>query len=149
MRRSNSCSGSALIEFAASLIVLSGMFTGIFQVGFTFFTYNSLVNAVSSGARYASLQTPGSNAIDPEFSKRVRNMVVYGDPFPPDGAKPVVSGLTTEHVGITLGPATATVSVRDFQIDALFSKMRLDGRPTVTFPVRGTGIQQNDIGGVK
>jgi TadE-like protein len=135
MKRRDPRRGSALIEFAFSLMILSAMFTGIFQVGFTFYSYNSLVNAVAAGARYASLQPAGST--DPEFAKSVRNMVVYGDPVPVPGAKPVVSGLTPENVTLILGKTTATVTIRDFEIDNLFSKVKLDGRPIVTFPIRG------------
>lgn len=126
--------GTALIEFAAALILLSGMFTGIFQVGYTFFTYTTLVNAVRAGARYASLQAPNSNVADPEFAKSVVNMVVYGDPRPAPSATPVVKGLAPDNVELTLGTSTATVSVRGFAIDALFTKVSLAGRPTVTFP---------------
>jgi Flp pilus assembly protein TadG len=133
-------SGSALIEFAFSLMMLSAMFTGIFQVGFTFYSYNAVVNAVSAGSRYASLQPAGS--ADPEFAKSVRNMVVYGDPAPAEGAKPIVRGLTPEHVTLILTPTTATVAIRDFEIDALFSKVKLDGRPTVTFPIRGQAVKE-------
>jgi len=139
MRAKNSRTGSALIEFAAALILLSGMFTGIFQVGYTFFTYSTLVNAVRAGARYASLQAPNSNVADPEFSKSVENMVVYGEPRPVTGAKPVVRGLAPDNVELILGPSTATVSVRGFQIDAIFTKVALVGRPTVTFPFTGGG----------
>ncbi|HYL76057.1 MAG TPA: TadE family protein [Bryobacteraceae bacterium] len=135
MSRLSPRSGSALIEFAASLIVLSALFTGIFQVGYTFVTYHSLVNSVRAGARYASLQSTTSTLDGPGFAKAVRNMVVYGEPSPPEGAKPVVPGITAEHVELILGPTSATVSVRDFEIDALFSKVKLEGRPTVTFPV--------------
>ena len=60
--------------------------------------------------------------------------MVYGDPQA-RGGKPIVPGLTPEQVDIVLEPAAATVSVRGFVIDALFAKVRLDGRPTVTFPV--------------
>jgi Flp pilus assembly protein TadG len=127
-------SGTALIEFAAALILLSGMFTGIFQVGYTFFTYTRLVNAVRAGARYASLQAPHSNVADPEFAKSVVNMVVYGDPRPAPSATPVVKGFVPDNVQLTLGPSSATVSVRGFAIDALFTKVSLTGRPTVTFP---------------
>jgi hypothetical protein len=67
--------------------------------------------------------------------KSVQNLVVYGDPAPPSGAAPIVSGLTPASVEIVLGPATTTVTVRGFEIDALFSKIKLDGRPTVTFPL--------------
>ena len=131
--------GSALIEFAVSLVLLTGMFAGIFQTGFTFFNYSKLVNAVRSGARYASLQPPAVSSANPAFAKSVRNLVVYGDPVPAAGAKPIVPGLTPESVEIILGPATTTVSVRGFEIDALFSKVKLDGRPTVTFPLTNGG----------
>ena len=139
MRARTSRTGSALIEFAAALILLSGLFTGIFQVGYTFFTYSTLVNAVRAGARYASLQAPNSTAADPEFSKSVVNMVVYGEPKPAMNAKPVVRGLAPDNVELVLGPSTATVSVRGFEIDAIFTKVALVGRPTVTFPFTGGG----------
>jgi Flp pilus assembly protein TadG len=133
--------GTALIEFAGSLIILSTMFAGIFQAGYTFYTYNTLVNAVRSGARYASRQPAGSSAANPEFVKAVQNLVVYGEPAPAAGAKAIVAGLTPASVEIVLGPATTTVTVRGFEIDALFSKIKLDGRPTVTFPLT-SGVTQ-------
>src|SRR5712692_1252434 len=86
MSSSQSRRGSALVEFAGSLILLSIMFAGIFQTGYTFYNYNALVNAVRSGARYASLQPLGSSNTNPEFAKSVRNMVVYGEPAPAAGA---------------------------------------------------------------
>lgn len=141
MRPENPRRGTALIEFAAALILLSGMFTGIFQVGYTFFTYSTLVNAVRAGARYASLQAPNSNVADPEFSKAVVNMVVYGEPRPGADAKRVVRGLAPEKVELVLGPSAATVSVRDFEIDAIFTTVKLEGRPTVTFPFTGGGAK--------
>jgi Flp pilus assembly protein TadG len=137
VRARKSRTGSALIEFAAALILLSGMFTGIFQVGYTFFTYSTLVNAVRAGARYASLHAPNTNAADPQFSKSVINMVVYGEPHPAVEAKPVVRGLAPDNVQLILGPSTATVSVRGFEIDAIFTKVALVGRPTITFPFTG------------
>lgn len=141
MRARSRRTGSALIEFAAALILLSGMFTGIFQVGYTFFTYSTLVNAVRAGARYASLQAPNSNVADPQFSKSVVNMVVYGEPRPAPDAKPVVRGLAPNEVELVLGPSAATVSVRGFEIDAIFTRVALVGRPTVTFPFTGAGAK--------
>ena len=126
--------GSALIEFAGSLILVSALFTGIFQFSYTLSTYHALVNAVRAGARYASLQPPSGSA-NPEFTQEVQNVVVYGDPAPPPNAKPVAPGLTTENVDLVLDPGTATVSVRGFELAAVFSKIKLDGRPTVTFPL--------------
>ena len=131
--------GSVMIEFAAALILLSAMFTGIFQIGYTFFTYSALLNAVRTGARYASLKAASGSVSDPQLAKSVANMVVYGDPQPTANTRPVVRGLTGDKVELILGPAAATVSVRDFEIDALFTKMKLAGRPTVTFPIPNGG----------
>ena len=50
----NGRGGSALIEFAGSLLLLGTVFAGVFQIGYTFFAYNTLVNAVRAGARYAA-----------------------------------------------------------------------------------------------
>jgi Flp pilus assembly protein TadG len=127
--------GSALIEFAGSLIIVSALFTGIFQFSYALSTYHALVNAVRAGARYASLQPQPSNSASPGFIKAVQNVVVYGDPSPPADAKPVAPGITTENVELILQSGTATVSVRGFELAALFSKIKLDGRPIVTFPV--------------
>jgi Flp pilus assembly protein TadG len=124
--------GNALIEFAVSLALLAVMFAGIFEIGYWFYTYAALQNAVRAGARYAALQSDGDPA---ELAKAVRNMVVYGDPAPADRAKPLVSGLTTDHVELIDSPDARTVAVRDFEVDALFMKFKLDGRPTVTFPI--------------
>ena len=141
MKGRTSRTGSALIEFAAALILLSGMFSGIFQVGYTFFTYSTLVNAVRAGARYASLQAPNSNVADPEFAKTVVNMVVYGEPRPALDAKPVVRGLAPDNVELVPGPSSATVSVRGFEIDGIFTKVALTGRPTVTFPFTAGAVR--------
>ena len=127
--------GSALIEFAASLILVSTLFTGIFQFSYTLSTYHALVNAVRAGARYASLQPQPPNGPNPEVIKAVRNMVVYGDPSPSANAKPITPGLAPDNVEMILESGTATVSVRGFELSAVFSKIMLDGRPTVTFPL--------------
>jgi len=127
--------GSALVEFAASLIVVSALFTGVFQFSYALSTYHTLVNAVRAGARYASLQPQPPSESKPEFTKTVQNVVVYGDPAPPANAKPVASGLAPENVELVLDQGTATVSVRGFGLASVFSKIKLDGRPTVTFPL--------------
>jgi Flp pilus assembly protein TadG len=130
--------GTAMIEFAVSLVLLAAVFVGVFQIGYAFLAYGTLVNAVRAGARYSSLQQRGA-AADPEIAKAVRNLVVYGDPAPAEHSKPVVRGLTTENVEIVNGPGTSTVSLRGFEVDALFAKLKLEGRPTVTFPVTAAG----------
>lgn len=126
--------GSALIEFAGSLIVLTTVFVGLFEIGYAFLSYGTLVTAVRAGARYSAMRNYGARP-DPEAANAVRNLVVFGDPAPAANAKPVVQGLTTENVEIVNSPGTSTVSVHGFAIDALFTKVNLDGRPTVTFPI--------------
>jgi Flp pilus assembly protein TadG len=138
MKRPRRESGSALIEFSGSLILLATLLTGIFQVGYTLYTYENLVQAVRAGARYAALGARES-AGDPEFAKAVRNLVVYGDPKPAPQAKPVAPGFGPEHVDLVLEPSAATVSLRGFTIDALFRKIPLNGRPLVTFPIAPRG----------
>ena len=138
--RQRSQAGSALMEFAGSLILLAVMFSGIFEIGYSFYTYGTLVTAVRAGARYAALQPRGA-IIDLSVAKAVRNLVVYGDPAPAGSTKPLVPGLTPEHVELITGPDASTVSLRGFELDALFMKVKLDGRPTVTFPVTAGGSQ--------
>lgn len=122
--------GSALIEFAGSLVIISALFTGVFQFSYALSNYQALVDSVRAGARYASLQPPS-----PELAEAVRNVVVYGDPSPAPSAKPVVPDLSPENVELILEPGTVTVSVRAFELGAIFSKIKLDHRPTVTFPL--------------
>ena len=140
MTRRNREAGSLLIEFAGSLIVLSTLFADIFQVGYAFYAYENLVNAVRAGARYASLSS-GSAAAGPALETSVRNLVVFGETKPSAVATPIVAGLRPENVELIVGPGVATVSIRGFVIDSLFAKVRLDERPTVSFPLAKRGTQ--------
>jgi hypothetical protein len=137
MSRRRTQAGSALIEFAGSLILLAVMFAGIFEIGYSFYAYVELVSAVRAGARYAALHPRGqpSGASADRIAMAVSNLVVYGDPAPANRKQPLIAGLTTDHVELINRPDASTVSLRGFQLDALFLKVKLDGRPTVTFPV--------------
>lgn len=126
--------GNILIEFAASLVVLSTMFAGIFQAGYTFLTYTTLVHAVRAGARYASLH-PQANPT------AVRNVVVYGQSNPAPDAQPIVNGLSTDNVEMSCTQNTATVALHNFAIDTAVTKLHLEGRPTVTFPLSSGATQ--------
>ena len=57
--------GNTFVEFVLSFFLLFTVWGGIFQFGYAFFTYNSLVNAVHSGARFASLQPYDSASTTP------------------------------------------------------------------------------------
>src|SRR5271165_4522988 len=122
--------GTALIEFAGSLVLISTAFTGVFQLGQSFYTYNRLVNAVRQGARFASLQ--------PETTLQtaaVQKLIVYGQPDPAPDTPPLIPGLSERNVQVIVANHKATVIIRDFALSGLFYSTTLDGKPSVTFPI--------------
>ena len=140
--------GNALIEFALSFFLIFAVFSGIFQFAYSFYVYNTLVVAVREGARYASLKPYDSTTTTPTsgFRNAVRNMVVYGDPDPADGAQPIVPGIQTSNVTLTVtgggagtltAPTQMTVSITGFSVDAVFGTWNLNGKPNATFPYMG------------
>ncbi len=135
--------GNSVIEFALTFTFLFPLFAGTFQFGYAMFQYNKLVNAVRSGARYASVETYDSANSTPstQFATRVKNVVVYGDPDPAPDAPPVVPGLTPQQVEVVVTfvrsvPDSITVRLRDFRLDAAFGVIRLN-LPTATFSYAG------------
>ena len=138
-------SGSITIEFTLSMLLLIPVFLGGWAFGFTFFQYAQLENAVRAGARYASEQTYDSATTTPSanFLTAVQNMTVYGDPAAdPTTATPVVSGLSTNNVRLTVGftngaPSTMTVAITGFQVNSYIGKTTLNGKPYVWFPFVG------------
>lgn len=130
-----------MIEFAIAFSFLFPLLYGTFQFGYAFFVYHRLVNAVRSGARYASLETYHSATATPadDFASKVRNVVVYGDPE--GGTAPLAPGLTPEHVVLIPGfvdgvPATMTVALANYRLDALFGIFTLN-TPRSTFQYCG------------
>ena len=144
MTRRKEQKGSVFIEFALSFLVLFSIFTGAFEFGYTFYAYNTLVNAVREGARYASLKPYDSASSTPSsaFLTSVQNMVVYSNPTPPNGATPILRGLSTSNVNLTVltngsAPLQMTVSISGFSLDAVFGTINLSGNPSVSFPYLG------------
>jgi Flp pilus assembly protein TadG len=126
--------GAAILEFALSATVLVGLFAGAFQVGYTFYAYNRLEQAVRRGAQYASLK--------PQATTEIKNMVVYGDASPTAAAPPILNGLSTSNVRVRVAgtmdePVSVTVAIDGYRINAVFSTTSLNGRPSVTFPYVG------------
>ena len=89
--RNNRERGSAMVEFAMSAFVLWFLFAGIFQFGYTFYTYNVLKLAVANAAEYGSRLDYDTGNTSP-YTDALRNMVVYGDATA--GTTPVLTGLT-------------------------------------------------------
>jgi len=136
--------GSVFIEFALSFLVLFSIFTGTFEFGYAFYAYNTLVNAVREGARYASLKPYDSASSTPStaFNTAVQNMVVYANPSPSNSATPILHGLSTSNVNLTVltsgsAPMQMTVSISNFSLDAVFGTVTLNGNPSVSFPYLG------------
>jgi Flp pilus assembly protein TadG len=135
--------GNAMLEFALSAGILFPAFVGTFQFGYTFYIYNNLNTAARGGARYASMQSYDSASSTPStaFATAVKNVVVYGNSA--GTGDPVVSGLGSGNVQVVANmkgaiPASITVSITGYQIDAVFTSFTFNGKPSTTFAYTGT-----------
>jgi Flp pilus assembly protein TadG len=135
MRRpAQSRSGMAMVEFALAFGLLWLLLSGCFRLGYSIYLYQSLLNTVSGAARFAArvdFDEPNHN-----FVGLVRNMAVYGNPA--GGATPLVPGLATGNIAVswTLDvkgvPATITVDVTDYSVNAVFQSFTWSGKPSIT-----------------
>jgi len=133
--------GSVMLEFAIGSGVLIAAFTGTFQFGYSFLQYNNLENAVARGARYASLvpYDSATTTYSDAFGTAVKNMVLYGSPTA--GTSPVLPGLTTSNVNLTVTftsgvPSAMTVSITGYTINAVVGTATVN-KPTVTYTYQG------------
>jgi Flp pilus assembly protein TadG len=140
--RWRSRSGNAILEFALSFVLIFPLLAGSFQFGYSFYLYNRMQTAVEGGARYASLRTYDSLTATPSqaYLNAVRNQVVYGNPN--GGASPVLPGLTPGRVAVTMtfvsgAPRSVTVSVVNYQLNAVFQTLTFNNKPQVTMPYVG------------
>ena len=142
-----------MIEFAAAAGILIPLLLGTFQFGYTFYVYNLLCTQMRAGARYASLKKfKGSDVSG--FKTAVKNMVLYGDPYPASGAKILEPGLTAGQIDVevkasdgttdasaTVVPAMVWVTTAGgdnaYSVDAVITKFSFSGKPIVTFPYVG------------
>jgi Flp pilus assembly protein TadG len=144
-RRFGSRRGNAMIEFALAAMVLTYSFTAVFQLGYSMYLYNELVGAVRAGARYASLANVSNNGtptVQAAYTTAVKNMVVYGNTSPAAGAQPLVPGLKTANVSMSMTwkgavPTYCTVSISSYTIDAVFKIFTLTGKPSYKVPYFG------------
>jgi Flp pilus assembly protein TadG len=129
--------GNALVEFALAFGFLFPVLTGTFQFGYAFFIYNELQNAVRQGARFAALKTYDSPNATPSvaFESAVKNATVYGSPA--GGQTPIVPGLTTGNVQLTVtyvdgAPGIMTVRIQNYTLDAFLRTFTLN-KPAASF----------------
>ena len=118
---------------------------GTVQFGYTFYLYNRLLMAVGEGARYAAQRSFRAATPDDvrQGADAIRNMVVYGDPQPAAGARPLVPGLNHDNIEVkwdykkTGEPEFVNVAVRNFTVGSFLRTFTFDQRPVVQFPFVG------------
>jgi Flp pilus assembly protein TadG len=139
--RKQSQKGSAVIEFALSSLLILGVLVVAFRFGYSFYVYNKLEGTVAAGARFASRFTYDSSTATPSqsYTRAVANMVVYGDPS--GGSQPLVPGLSTTNVQVTVGmedgvPKQARVAIVNFGLLG-FDGWQLNGKPFAQFRYMG------------
>jgi Flp pilus assembly protein TadG len=133
--------GNAFIELALAFTFLLPVFLGTFQFGLAFHYYNELLSAVRAGGRYASYRAYDSPTSTPTtaYVAAVQNMTVYGDPN--GGTRPIVPGLTTAKIAVSVGfsdgvPSVVRVRVNDFPLNVVFKTFRIS-KPEAIFPYVG------------
>jgi Flp pilus assembly protein TadG len=150
-RRKATQSGSVMLEFALSALLLISVFTGTFQFGYTFYVYNKLETAIIGATRYASLNSLTNNNnqdVPAAFSTGVKNMAVYGTPTPAAGATPIAPGLTTSNISVAVAfagagtpqnrPTDVTVKVVNYQVNAVFKTFTFTDKPALTMSYTGS-----------
>lgn len=132
--------GNALIELCLLLPILLALFLGTWSVGYSCFLYSELEAAVVAGAKYgAKINYDATNPSS--YTTAVQNVVVYGDPG--GGTAPVISGLQTSNVNVSISPTTGqpasvTVSVSNFKVfGPWLNAITLSNKPWIQIPFIG------------
>jgi Flp pilus assembly protein TadG len=126
--------GNALLEFALGWSILWALFAGIYQFGYTFYVYNTVLTSVANAAEMGSKMTYDT-ASPTTYSDALKNMVVYGSTTA--GSTPIVRGLATSNVTVTVNlagtiPSDVTITINNYTIDAVFTTFTFNGKPRAT-----------------
>jgi Flp pilus assembly protein TadG len=126
--------GNALLEFALGFSILWALFGGIYQFGYSFYVYNTVLASVANAAELGSKMTYDT-ASPGHFTTALQNMVVYGDTTA--GTTPIVPGLSTANVNVNVNPQGSmptdiTITINNFTIDAVFTQFTFNGKPRAT-----------------
>jgi len=126
--------GSALIEFAGSLLLLGTVFAGVFQNWLHVFSLTTPWSTRFAPARAnASLKRARASSGNADLAKAVQNLVVYGD-LVPVLARSQLFLPGDQQRRPHFRPGKPLLSrCADFQTRFRFSQVNLDGRPVVTF----------------
>ena len=126
--------GNALLEFALGWSILWALFAGIYQFGYSFYVYNTVLTSVADAAELGSKMTYDT-ASPSTFTTALQNMVVYGNTAA--GTRSIVPGLSTSNVTVGVNPqgtmpTDITITINNFTINALFTNFTFNGKPRAT-----------------
>jgi Flp pilus assembly protein TadG len=127
--------GNSLVEFALGFFLLWGLFSGVYQFGYAFYVYNTLLDAVNDAAQYGARLDYDTGA-PAAWANAVKNMVVYGDAA--TGTKSLVPNFTISNASVSANldsggmPTNVTVAVTGYTINALFQSYSLTNKPRIT-----------------
>jgi Flp pilus assembly protein TadG len=126
--------GNALLEFALGFSLLWALFAGIYQFGYSFYVYNTVLTSVANAAELGSKMTYDT-ANPSAFTTALQNMVVYGNTTA--GTRSIVPGLSTSNVTVGINPegnmpTDITITINSFTINALFTNFTFNGKPRAT-----------------
>ncbi len=132
--RNKSQSGNAILEFAIGWSLMWALFAGIYQYGYTMYVYNALMTSVSNAAQLGS-KLDYDTASPNTFTTSVTNMVLYGDTTA--GSHTIVPRLTASNVSVSVNPVDSmptdiTITINNFQVDAVFTTFTFNNKPRVT-----------------
>jgi Flp pilus assembly protein TadG len=135
--------GNTVVELALGVGILSAVFTGTFQYGYTFYVYNNVQTAVNNGAKYAALRTYEQTTNSPStcFTTAVQDMVAYGDPTGTT-TTPVAPGLAPSDVVLSVTfsngvPSQMQVNITNYSINSVFGSVNFTNKPSATYPFLG------------
>ena len=86
--------GQSLVEFALVTLFFLTLLFGITEFGRALWTWNSIVQATRTGARYAVVEAPTSDDM------QIMKVVAYNDPNATSSSTPVVPGLSETNVSV-------------------------------------------------
>jgi Flp pilus assembly protein TadG len=126
--------GNALLEFALGFSLLWTLFAGIYQFGYSFYVYNTVLTSVANAAELGSKMTYDT-ANPSAFTTALQNMVIYGNTTA--GTRSIVPGLSTSNVTVGVNPqgnmpTDITITINNFTINALFANFTFNGKPRAT-----------------
>jgi hypothetical protein len=126
--------GSALIEFAVALAVLTPVFIGGVQFFQAYLLAEEIQQAAIQAARSgAALAYDSANEFPPPAFERAVQDVVLKSPIP---------GLRREHIKVTMRfdggrPSEVEVRISGYKVQVPGGAIALDGKPHALYPYQG------------